>query len=1162
MRCRTCVLLCAFLLSPFLASLAESVHQESQSRAVLANLASLPLGFEQNSGQADRNIRFISYAEGYSISISNEEIVIDFGPDSASPKNEIVHLRMIRSNQNSRPEGLDPLPGVVHYYISNDPAKWKTDIRQFSRVSYRNIYPDIDLVLYGNRRQLEFDFDVAPRANASSITFKIEGALVRSNHGNLELITPSGKVAVLRKPELYQDSGGVRRKVSGRYRMHQTNEISFVIGRYDRNRPLIIDPALSYSTFVTDLLQLTVFKGQFPANSPEHDAAFGMAVDSTGAAYVTGSAVIASGTKDSQGRSLFFERAFVIKLDATGSNLVYSTYLGGAPGLDPLPFKSDSLDGTSAGQAIALDANRNAYIVGQTNQPDFPVTGGAFSTTPACPNGGSNVVCTEPFAAKFDANGKLVYSTFLVNRPPLDKEGPVPTAVAVDSSGALYVTGAASPTFGSVAVAGLTTTANAFQKTPNNNSSAFVLKLHPDGSSLDYSTFLGGSKGETAGGIAVDANGIAYVDGGTSSSDFPTTTGAFQTSNSGTSAFFTKLKADGSGLVYSTFLGASGIQSQALAIALDGNKSAYVAGTSTGNGFPTTAGAFETSTSSTAPNFVSKFDVTGNLVYSTYLGDSANVLIQLEGQPIIPDAGIFGIEVDSAGNAYVGINGGSTLPALNSIQPFPTCSRCTPVTISELNPTGTTVVFTTFFGTSVLASGMALDPNGNVYIAGNDFPNCDLFPCANPQLPTTIGAFQVVPGNTDPDVLYSGPIFVSKITPSLGAPVPAVTPRQPQNFPVVLRKGQTSSPIQVQLGNYGDADLSITSISFGGANQGDFAQTNNCGATVHAGQNCTVSTTFSPTVDSGVRTANLTFNFGGGLASQTIAVQGTAGFPVSQIIPTSIDFGGALVIGFQGCGPGTPPIAQQRVQITNTGTADLHISSVGILGSSDFQFFNCGKPVFFPTLLIPGADGTITIALIPTSAGMRTGTLVIQDDAAGSPHQVTLTGVGIGSGDFGIGADTSASATVTAGQTATYLLRFVAGSGFASTVSVTCNGLPMGAACSDGPVALSGPGGVETTLSVTTTGHSASNVNHAPLHASPAWWCFAAVLGLTFARFGNRRRLLVLLSSLLLGAMISCGGGSGGGGGHGPTPSGTFSFTVTATSGSTSRSTTLTLIVQ
>src|SRR5215471_3190084 len=898
MRCRTCVLLCAFLLSPFLASLAESVHQESQSRAVLANLASLPLGFEQNSGQADRNIRFISYAEGYSISISNEEIVIDFGPDSASPKNEIVHLRMIRSNQNSRPEGLDPLPGAVHYYISNDPAKWKTDIRQFSRVSYRNIYPDIDLVLYGNRRQLEFDFDVAPRANASSITFKIEGALVRSNHGNLALITPSGKVAVLRKPELYQDSGGVRRKVSGRYRMHQTNEISFLVGRYDRNRPLIIDPALSYSTFVTDLLQLTVFKGQFPPNTPEQNSALGIAVDPSGAAYVTGAATIKTG-QISNNIPLSANRTYVIKLDPTGSSLVYSTYLGGMPdtgGGDVFGlFQMDA-----GGLGIALDSNQNAYIVGETRQPDFPTTVGSFSTAPACPNGGFNLTCSEPFAAKLDATGKLVYSTFLVNRSPLDKAGPVPSSLAVDSSGAVYVTGFTSPGFPTTTIAGLTTTANAFQKTPKSDASAFVLKLHPDGSSLDYSTYLGGSKGETGGGIAVDSTGVAYVDGGTSSSDFPTTAGAFQTTNSGTSAFFTKITADGSGLVYSTFLGASGIQSQALAIALDGNKSAYVAGTSTGNGFPTTAGAFETSTSSTAPNFVSKFDVTGNLVYSTYLGDSANVLIQLEGQPIIPDAGIFGIEVDNAGNAYVGINGGSTLPGLNSIQPFPTCSRCTPVTISELNPTGTTVVFTTFFGTSVLASGMALDPNGNVYIAGNDFPNCDLFPCANPQLPTTIGAFQVVPGNTDPDVLYSGPIFVSKITPSLGAPVPAVTPRQPQNFPVVLRKGQTSSPIQVQLGNYGDADLSITSISFGGANQGDFAQTNNCGATVHAGQNCTVSTTFSPTVDSGVRTANLTFNFGGGLASQTIAVQGTAGFPVSQIIPTSIDFGGALVIGFQG----------------------------------------------------------------------------------------------------------------------------------------------------------------------------------------------------------------------------------------------------------------------
>src|SRR5262249_50642811 len=328
---------------------------------------------------------------------------------------------------------------------------------------------------------------------------------------------------------------------------------------------------------------------------------------------------------------------------------------------------------------------------------------------------------------------------------------------------------------------------------------------------------------------------------------------------------------------------------------------------------------------------------------------------------------------------------------------------------------------------------------------------------------------------------------------------------------------------------------------------------------VAAGQNCTISTTFKPTVASGIRTANLTLNFGGGLPSQTVALQGTAGFSMFQG-PASVDFGSAIV----GIPFATTPgcCALGAATITNTGNANLHIDAVGISGGTDFHF----SESIFTIDIAPGASAVIPMAFLATGAGKRTATLVIGDNAAGSPHLIPLTGVGVASGDFGVGSETgtehgSNSATVTAGQTATYQLTIAAASGFSGTITLNCSGLPTGAACSSNPVTLTGPALTNSNLSISTMAHSTTFLNPQPF----PWiglWCSLPLFGLPMLRYSKPRLARSLIgwpALLLLAALVSCGGGGGGGGGASGPPAGTYPIVVTGTGGGTSHSTNLTL---
>src|SRR6266568_3527378 len=494
----------------------------------------LPLHFEANRGQTDKDVRFLSRGAGYSLYLTASEAVLVLAKPNADAKGDVratrerrdtptraqsVALRMSLVGAARKPvvSGLDEQPGKANYFIGKDRSKWRTNVPTYAKVHYQNVYPGIDLVYYGNQRQLEYDFVVALGADPKKIALRFQGAekVEIDAQGELMLHTTGGDMHQ-HKPVIYQEIDGVRRDIDGGYVIKSGKRVGFQIAAYDTSRPLIIDPVvLSYSTFLG---------GSF------EDEGSGIAVDAAGNAYVTGMTASinfpttpgAFNTTNGQ-----FPEAFVTKLDPAGSTLVYSTYLGG--------------NGDDRGRGIAVDSQGNAYVTGATLSTDFPTTVGAFQTA----SRGS----AESFVTKLDPTGStLVYSTYLGGGGP-----DVGSGIAVDADGNAYVTGyTTSPTF--------PTTVGAFQFIFGGGADVFVTTLNPAGSALVYSTFLGGHNTDMGKGIAVDALGNIYVTGTTNSVNFPTTAGAFQPIFGGGfngDIFVTKLDPKALGplsLVYSTFL--------------------------------------------------------------------------------------------------------------------------------------------------------------------------------------------------------------------------------------------------------------------------------------------------------------------------------------------------------------------------------------------------------------------------------------------------------------------------------------------------------------------------------------------------------------------------------------------------------------------------------
>ncbi len=717
-----------WVLFAFLTGFALSAAAATDAH-LIDSYGKLPLQFEANAGQTDEAVRFLSRGSGYNLYLTASEAVLVLGTPNPVGKPELpgtrkhrderaptqsltLRMRLVGAESMPRVSGLDELPGKANYFIGNDRSKWRTNVRIYAKVRYQSVYPGIDLVYYGNQRQLEYDFVVAPGADPTRIMLDFRGAekIGIDAHGEL-VLSAAGREVRQHKPVIYQEIDGVRQAIAGGYVRKGAHGVGFELAAYDTTRPLIIDPVLAYSTYL---------------GGGADDTGSGIAVDAAGNAYIVGSTQ-SSNFPTTSGAFQVNVRGgrdvFVSKLNASGSALIYSTYFGGSA--------------DDGGSAIALDAAGNIYVSGSTQSADFPTTAGSIQ-----PIFGGTM---DAFVVKLNSAGSaLVYSTYLGGSSYDTGAG-----IAVDATGNAYVTGQTQRGSG----AGFPVTPGSFQPTYGGGPyDAFVAKLNAAGTALVYSSYLGGGTAAAGGyaldagnAIAIDGAGNAYVTGTTDSNNFPTTPGAFQPAYFRNCCefppfhgFVTKVNPSGSALVYSTYLG-GGNADAGSAIAVDASGSAYIAGSTSSIDFPTTPGAVQSHFAGQFKDgFVTKLNPAGTaLVYSTFLGGGS-------------DDYSSGIAVDANGNAYVtgstdSINFPTTPDAFQTVY-----SGGSDAFLTKLNPVGTALLYSTFIGGNDTDSGgeIALDGLANAYVTGST---------RSINFPTTPGAFQPTSaGNYDAFVAKFG----------------------------------------------------------------------------------------------------------------------------------------------------------------------------------------------------------------------------------------------------------------------------------------------------------------------------------------------------------------------------------------------------------------------
>ncbi|MBZ5719924.1 MAG: SBBP repeat-containing protein [Acidobacteriia bacterium] len=925
-----------------LASAGTTANSPADQARVLSAYAKLPLSFEANRGQADSNVRFLSRGHGYSLLLTGDQAILVLKRGTANQGAattaaiSLVRMRLAGANASAASVGVDPLPGKANYFIGKDAKNWRTNVPTYARVKYSDVYPGIDLMYYGNQQQLEYDFVVRPDIDPRTIHLDFSGTrrasdLAIDRNGDLLVKTDGGDLR-FHKPIVYQvDSTGAKLSVDAHYALQAGQSgVSFAVGSYDRSRELVIDPVLVYSTYL---------------GATQTDVVKDIALDGAGNAYISGQTF----SSDFPTTAGAFDRTcggctvssddFVAKINPSGSALVYSTYLGGS-----------SVD---ASLGIAVDSAGNAYAAGFTQSTDFPVTAGAFRNTLKGSQDGT--------LTKLDPTGaSLLYSTYFGGK---GKDQAL--KVALDGSAKAYITGFALSS-------DLPTTPGVFQPTFGGGSGrgdAYVAKFDTTQSgaaSLIWCTYLGGSSDDTGASLVIDALGNSYITGGTSSTNFPTTPGAFRTTlTGGGDAYVAKLNPTGSALVYSTYVGGS-LGDEGVNLALDSAGNAYVAGSTDSTDFPATAGALQTVYGGNnnpincnfsffthcGDGFVAKVNTTGSaLSYATYLGGNGADYAS-------------GIRIDSSGDAFVtGATDSTNFPTVNPLQP--SFLGVTDVIVSEINPAGSALLFSTYLGgkSGDGGSGLTLDSAGNIYVIG--YTESPDFPLAN-ALQTTYG------GGKDDG-------FISKISLATSNVVLSKT-----SLTYITQVVNTvSKPKPVTLTNIGTTALTITSILPTGTNAGDFAQTNTCGNSVPAGGNCTINITFTPTA-AGKRTASITITDSDPSSPQKIALTGTGTF---------VQFSKAdLIFGNQAVGTTSSP---KKATLTNTGTTALTINSFAMTGLNPGDFMQTNDCPISPNTLAAGAFCTITVTFTPTQTGGRQANVTVNSSDLGSPSNLVVKGTGI-----------------------------------------------------------------------------------------------------------------------------------------------------------------------
>ena len=935
-------------LSPATVNSGSPISAERRT-ALVSEYGKLPLDFEQNQGQSDAHVKFLARGSGYTVFLSDDQTttlrLITRSSTSAAPtKYSYATLRLSPAGANLHApiEGSDLQPGRSNYFIGNDPSRWQRNVPHFARVKYRGVYPGVDLVYYGNQGRLESDYILAPGADPAQIGLQIEGAnaVKLDSQGALILATAAGDV-VLHQPYAYQETAEGRREVAANFVQHGPHLVGFRLAPYNTRQPLIIDPVVVYSTYL---------------GGTGKDFANAIAVDSTGNAYITGFTVSTNfPTQNPLPNGGTFgppsinnnRETFVAKLNPSGNgagSLIYSTYLGGT-----------GSGSTDQGAGIAVNANGEAFVVGTTSASDFPTSGNVGPLQSVLPNTSGAAFLTQLSSA----GSALLYSTYLGGNGHDTGLGIAldPTSSA-SSGGIAYITGVTTSTnFPVFPNPGAFQTSNGALTASGDT--AFISKIDttkPGNSGLLYSTYLGGTGGDAAQAIAADSNGNAYVTGQTKSTDFPLplspAPAPFQSTLLGPgtipNAFIAQINTTvfgPGGLIYSTYLGGTGTTSgggdQGNGIALDGTNNVYVVGTTGSNDFPASAGAFQTTNPNMANGngllnraaFVSRFDTTksgtASRIYATYLGGTGS----------LGDSGA-AIAVDSLKNAYVtGLTTSNDFPTVGPLQPAQGLNAF----LTVVNPTGTGLVFSTFWGGDgrTDGAGIALDTVSppNTYLTGGTSSTSATFNTSTTAFQRTFGGAQDA--------------FASKFS---AASVAGAVTVAPTTLPFGSQTVNTTSTAQtVTLTNGASVALTINSISLAGPNGSDFTETSTGAtacppptATLAAGGTCTISITFTPTTTAA--------------ESATLTISDTSnGVSLQQLV----------TLTGTGTASGTPDFTVSVSPATSTvtagATATFTITITSITGFNSAVTAACaGAPpastcTLNPTSVTPPANATATI---------------------------------------------------------------------------------------------------------------------------------------------------------------------------------------------------------
>ncbi len=1026
----------------------------SRGRAVnnsarVQTLSRSSLVFVPNHGQYPAQERFEAQALGYSVALEKSRAVLSLPGNRPSPKigekrsvatltrGAAVSLELLGANPDTEITSEAPLQQKNSFLATGDPKAWVTNVPSYGRVNYSGVYKGVDLAFYGSAGRLEYDFVLAPRADASTISVGLRGAdsVTLDKHCDLVLQVKGQELRFL-KPVAYQLSADGREKqyVDVRYELAQkTNadetveSISFSLGNYDRSRALVIDPVLVYgkvlpstnfyigdmtadsagNTYIAGntnnggpffiekldpngnvLLNVSVGSSSYSSDP------YGIALDNSGNIFVTGVAgpglpTTINAYQQSPNNGVGNPFLSVLKYD--GSGLIYSTYFGGNSAND-------------SGTSVAVDSQGKAYITGYTYSSNFPTTAGAFETA----NPGTNHL---DFVAKIDptlsGSASLVYSTLLGN----STSGTYPEGIAVDGSGNAYVV---SQSNNSSAGFPVTPGAYSYVGTDPGDISVYVTKLNPTGSALAYSAYLGPGN---AAGIAVDGSGNAYIAGFPRADDFPTTVGGYQTSYAG--GFATELSQDGSSLVYSTFLSGPSAYynsvyftptSIALPSGCASNCAAYVVGYTSTTDLPLVNPIqdFANPNAHYTPFIVGLAPGGNSATLSTYLG-GMNSFVSSAGYAAVP-----AVAVDTSENIYFAANFGEysdlavTVPTASPGQGY--IAKISPVTASLALAIPSSVTFPQQVQNVSSATPQIIELrnlgskpinlDSPFLFDSNDFSETDncVSPLAAGGICTLSLVFTPSLSGTENAVLTinsdapNSPTTVS-LTGSSTAYAYLTANYNSLSFADQV-VGAASAPQTVTVTNIGAAPIPFSAENIYTSPATDYTVVNNCPAQLATGQSCQVGVTFIPT-QVGSRGATLVLQ-GAQQNVLELALSGTgvlgAGGTGSGTLtpnPTAVNVGTQLF--------GTTSLAQ-NVYFYNTGdlpivVASGTVSTAGQSGPGDFQIFN--NTCIGNGQLLPGGSCVVQVTFTPSTASSETGTLTITDSTAGSPHSIALSGIGI-----------------------------------------------------------------------------------------------------------------------------------------------------------------------